>query len=440
MCCDTRFWGGILILCLIATGVEAADRAILTTTDFSSGSIAVVDLETFVATENVLNIHSDAGVQFYNGRVYVINRLGQDNILVLNPEDLSKPERQFSVGNGTNPQAIAFVSDSKAYVTRYESTHLLMVNPSTGDSLGSVDLSGFADSDGIPEMSQMAIWQEQLYVLCQRLDRNNGFAPTDRSEVAVVDVNTDALKDMNANEAGVQGIVLALKNPTDAFQVQGKFYLSCVGSFTEFEDGGIEVLNLAENTSEGVVVGGTELGGNPGALAVGANQKGYAVVSDATFANTVRPFDASAKTVSAGLSGISGGFVPDLGILNGRLYVADQGSFTDPASAGFRVYDTQTDLLVAGPIATGLPPSDIAFITETQDQPTTTIPSDPVEAADFSGDGTVDFNDFLFFAQNFGKSSDDSDFNARIDITQDGKVDFADFLAFAQQFGKQVGG
>jgi hypothetical protein len=69
-----------------------------------------------------------------------------------------------------------------------------------------------------------------------------------------------------------------------------------------------------------------------------------------------------------------------------------------------------------------------------------TIPSDPVEASDFSGDGTVDFNDFLSFAQNFGKSSDDSDFNARIDITQDGKVDFADFLAFAQQFGKQVGG
>jgi hypothetical protein len=69
-----------------------------------------------------------------------------------------------------------------------------------------------------------------------------------------------------------------------------------------------------------------------------------------------------------------------------------------------------------------------------------TIPSDPVEASDFSGDGTVDFSDFLTFAQNFGKSSSDSDFNTRIDLNQDGSVDFADFLAFAQQFGKSTGG
>ncbi len=69
-----------------------------------------------------------------------------------------------------------------------------------------------------------------------------------------------------------------------------------------------------------------------------------------------------------------------------------------------------------------------------------TIPEDPVEASDFSGDGKVDFNDFLDFAKNFGRNTADSDFNTRIDLNQDGSVDFNDFLAFARQFGKSVGG
>ncbi len=68
------------------------------------------------------------------------------------------------------------------------------------------------------------------------------------------------------------------------------------------------------------------------------------------------------------------------------------------------------------------------------------IPADLVEASDFSGDGTVDFNDFLTFAQNFGKRTEDADYNARIDLDQDGTVGFSDFLKFVQNFGQSVGG
>ena len=71
---------------------------------------------------------------------------------------------------------------------------------------------------------------------------------------------------------------------------------------------------------------------------------------------------------------------------------------------------------------------------------TVSVPEDPVEASDFSGDGKVDFSDFLTFAQNFGKKTGDVDFNARIDLDGDGTVGFSDFLIFAQNFGKMVGG
>ena len=70
----------------------------------------------------------------------------------------------------------------------------------------------------------------------------------------------------------------------------------------------------------------------------------------------------------------------------------------------------------------------------------TSVPADPVARSDFSGDGEVGFDDFLLFAQNFGKQSVDPDFNVRVDLDDDGTVGFSDFLLFAGNFGKVVGG
>ena len=63
-------------------------------------------------------------------------------------------------------------------------------------------------------------------------------------------------------------------------------------------------------------------------------------------------------------------------------------------------------------------------------------PPEPGIAADFNGDGSVDFSDFISFAQNFGRSAGDADYDAKFDLTGDQAVDFSDFIAFAQQFGQ----
>ena len=54
---------------------------------------------------------------------------------------------------------------------------------------------------------------------------------------------------------------------------------------------------------------------------------------------------------------------------------------------------------------------------------------------DFNGNGTVDFNDFIILATNFGMegSADQGDLDCS------GNVDFLDFLGFAQNFGQEVG-
>ena len=54
------------------------------------------------------------------------------------------------------------------------------------------------------------------------------------------------------------------------------------------------------------------------------------------------------------------------------------------------------------------------------------------KSADFDGNGNVDFTDFLMFAQGFGKSAGQDDFNEKLDLDGNGTIDFSDFLAFCQ--------
>ena len=397
-----------------------ANQAVIATTDYSSGGLSSLDLGTNTAANDHLVIHSDAAVRVFRDRVFVLNRLGQDNVIVLDPGDFATPLTQYSTGNGSNPQDIAFISEEKAYISLYERTQLLIVNPATGDSLGSVDLSMFADADGLPEVSQLAVYGGYLFAACQRLDRENGWVPTEFSAIAVVDVTSDLLVDADPEAEGVQGIAMANRNPAGAVQRGSKWFLSAVNSYSDLTDGGIEMIDLATLRSEGVVLDEAAAGGNLGALAMTSESDGYAVVTDENFVNTVKRLDLTAVSVSQGLDGLSGGFVPGLGVFGERLYILDQGSFGDPASAGIRVYDVSADTLVAGPIGTGLPPSGIAFVGS---------------VADFDRDCVVDFSDFVAFAAAFGRTSGDDDFDGMFDLNGNGQIDFPDFLIFALEFG-----
>ncbi|MDA0748054.1 MAG: hypothetical protein O2954_16145 [bacterium] len=59
----------------------------------------------------------------------------------------------------------------------------------------------------------------------------------------------------------------------------------------------------------------------------------------------------------------------------------------------------------------------------------------PPSPADFNGDNTVDFSDFILFAQGYGKTSQDPSFDPRLDLNFNNVIDFTDFVLFAQQYG-----
>ena len=347
----------LLALLPLRPAAAAETRAFVTTTDFSSGGLRRIDLNTRAVLPGETAVFTDTRLRWYDGLIYVINRFGQDNIQVVNPATLATV-LQFSTGNGSNPADIAFVSPTKAYVTLYEKTGLLIVNPQTGATLGSVPLGAFADADGIPEMDHMERVGPWLLVALQRLDRNNGFVPTDSSLVVVVDTRADTVYDVNPAQPGKQGFRLTGKNPVTPFAYDpssGRLLIGCAGNYGAL-DGGIEWIDPIGFKSLGYAITEVALGGNISGIAWYTDAHSYAVIYDASFNGLLVSWSAASGSKLATLYSASG--LGDLGLDDrDELYVCD-GTFTSP---GVRVWHAGTDLPLAGPLDTGLPPSQITF-------------------------------------------------------------------------------
>lgn len=360
-----RLWSHAVALTVLM-GVGSAGpahaqqtRAFVAATDYFTGSLADI---TFgpprLATPNVASISSDPIVRWYGGLVYVVNRFNFDNIQVLDPANNFNVVRQFSVGNGSNPHDIEFVSSTKAYVTRYELDDLLIVNPSTGTVLDSISLASFADADGIPEMDHLALRNGRLFVTLQRLDRNNFFVPAGGSQVVMIDVSTNTIIDANPGAPGIQGLLLPAQNPYTELVVDpaGRLVVGCAGSFGAL-DGLVARINPV---SLGITTEITEaaLGGDINDVATLNATEGFAVISDASSNTVLKSYRRDLATTQT-LLATSGFFLADMEINDrGELWVCDR-NFANP---GIRIFNAATHSQLTGsPIGTGLPPFDIAF-------------------------------------------------------------------------------
>jgi hypothetical protein len=303
------------------------------------------------------DIGSDAVARWYNGLLYVVNRYGGDNIQVIDPSAGYTTLRQFSVGNGSNPQDIAFVSPTKAYVSRYGSASIAIVNPATGGSLGSISLAPFADSDGLPEMARMVRVGRWLFVACQRL---TGFEPVNPSVVVVVDTQADTVFDVNPVTPGVQAIPLTFRNPVTTFEfdrTRTRLLIGCAGAIGAL-DGGIEAIDPVGLADLGPVSTETALGGDVSDLALRDPSHAYVIVSSGSD-NVLRSWNPATGDTIATLFHVAGGFsLPDMELDDrGELYVC----WNDPATPGLLVFDAANDVKIAGPLSTGLPPVAVTF-------------------------------------------------------------------------------
>ena len=350
----------LMCVCGTTAADAAQSRAYVVTTDFQSGGLSAIALANRAVTPDVAVLHSDARARWASGRLYVLNRFGQDNVQVIDPAQNYATVRQFSLGNGANPSDIVVVSPTKAYVSLYQRAHLAIVNPSTGASLGSIALGAFADADGVPEADRMARFGRWLFVAVQRLDQNGGFVPTDTSLVLVIDTVVDTVVDVNPALPGRQGIVLPRTNPVTSFAwdpVSRRFLIGCVGRYGVL-DGGIVRIDLATFAADGVAITESALGGDVSDVEWHTGTHGYAILSDPSFNATLVSWNPATGTKTATLFSPGGFGIADMALNDrGELYVCDN-SFALP---GVRVFSATTDLQVAGPLGTGLPPYQVMF-------------------------------------------------------------------------------
>lgn len=344
-----------------APALAAHTRAFITCTDFSAGELSAVTLSNRAVAAGVSSVHTDAAVRWYGGKVYVVNRAGQDNIQILDPALNYAVVGNHSTGNGSNPYDIAFVSPTKAYVTRYNGTSVLIMNPTNGATLGVIDLSGFADADGIPEMARAIRVGRYLFVAVQRLDRNNFYAPTDSSAVVVVDTQTDQVVDVDAVNPGVQGILLAAQNPVTDFafdRATTRLLIGCAG-FYGATDGGIAAVDPVFFQSLGLAISEAALGGDVGDVEWMSPTRSFAIVSDASFNTVLVPWNDVTNTVSAPIYAPGGFSLSDCALNDlGEIYVCNSNLFGDYGLFVFRASD---GVSLAGPLDTGLPPYNVCF-------------------------------------------------------------------------------
>jgi hypothetical protein len=338
----------------------ARPRALIVTTDFETGVLATVATSVPRKKRRLrTDVFSDAVVRVTGGETVVLNRFLADNVQILGRK--LRTRLQCGTGSGSNPHDV-LVAGGKGYVTRYGGRELWVIDPAAPGCgafrMGTIDLSPWADADGLPEMDQLALDGTRLFVTIQRLDRTRGFVPTAFSAVVVIDTTTDTvvgepIRLFGRNAFGdASGIV---REPGGR-----RFAISTPGDIYAVGDGGIQWLDpdtLAAPTGFFATEG--DLGGNVTDFVLVSHTRGYAIVQGADLRNHLVAFDPSVPGPGRRLLSRDG-FLPDVALApDGLLWLADQSRPT----YGVRIFDPATEVFVTKrPIGVGLPPFSIGFL------------------------------------------------------------------------------
>jgi hypothetical protein len=189
---------------------DAPTRLLVTTTDFATGAVAVVDLATGEVRPDVAPGSTDAVPVTQGDRLFLLHRFGFDRVDELDPVGYAlKSEITIAsdVHTGGNPHALALAPDGRAFVALFAEPRvaILDLRASPGDALvGEVDLSALAVGDDNPEASEAVACGDRIYVALEQLDE--GFVPRGEDGLAVIDTIHGSVIDADPQTPGLQSM------------------------------------------------------------------------------------------------------------------------------------------------------------------------------------------------------------------------------------------
>lgn len=354
--------------------LSSSEKAAVITTDYGgAGRINLINTDLFLSTPSFASIHSDAVGRYHAGKLYVINRMNRDSIMVLNPSLGFLPEKEFSVEQGSNPQDIAIINSEKAYISRYNRKTLAIVNLSSNSITKTIDLSTYSETtstgstlDNSPEMNKMLYYNNRVYVQLQRLDKNDVsglFKPNADSYLIEIDPSTDTVSATHT---------IPFRNPfSKIYKVNFSdgIYLVMAApgnmGFLSSLDGGVVAFH-PETKSFKILYKETEAGGDILDVQIKNDTLGFAFVVDSNFNKQVQAFNPSTgakiKTIahySNSMGNLSGFALSK----TGKLYTGDA-NFSTP---GVMIYDSNKEdypIINSRPISLDLKPFEIIVLEE----------------------------------------------------------------------------
>ena len=327
---------------------DRADESVklfIVESDYHSGALERMSIEQKELNSSAIPVYNDAVIKFYDGCLYVLERFGADNFMKI---DFSKTGKsaiayQNHLGNNFNPQDIAFLSSQKAYISNQDKPLITIFNPSTGDTISSIDISDYTflpARNTTPYAGEMELDGRDLYVMLQRRD---GYEPGASTLILKIDTSKDLIVDT---------IAMKYKNGFSMELHDGALYVSNPGDL-KLGDGAVEKVNLTDKTVS-TVLRDDVLGGNPNQIVHKEGSRFY-ITSYVEYPDVkVLEIDVSSKKVIKDLPGVKnayGGICYD--DVDGKLYVAER----DPEEAGVRIY--KNNLQEGTTVKTSLPPNGL---------------------------------------------------------------------------------
>lgn len=199
-------------------GTAQPRRLVVTTTDFATGAVSVIDAATDAVSADVALGSTDALPFAHGGYVYLLHRYTLDALDTLDADGawatLSQQAIEAPDVSSANAHRLAFSDDGRAYMTLFGAPeiHVYALDDPTRPTLlpdATIDISAVADADGNPEASLAVVCGELLLVSIGRLDEDALYQPTtDHDAIVLIDRHTGALHDLDADADGVQPLRL----------------------------------------------------------------------------------------------------------------------------------------------------------------------------------------------------------------------------------------
>ena len=113
--------------------LSGANIAVVTrASDNSAANFVIVQTSDYEIIPNLhQGLHSDPAVRAFGGDIYILERMGRDNVTKYNARNVTRAVYNRNLGSGLNIQDIVVVSETKAYISANGSSDLIVFNPST---------------------------------------------------------------------------------------------------------------------------------------------------------------------------------------------------------------------------------------------------------------------------------------------------------------------